>query len=98
MLSMQAVLLNSYRRKYYVSGNKKIRLTVDSDLEYRDIRSYNNNSQHVFKEKGKLVIELKYPQDQEEDARIVSNIFPFRLGKNSKFVSGMGFIRSGVAD
>ncbi len=98
MLSMQAVLLNSYRRKYYVSGNKKIRLTVDTNLEYRDVRAYINNSRQVFKENGKVVIELKYPRDEENDARIVSNVFPFRLGKNSKFVSGMGFIRSGVAD
>ncbi|HKJ79083.1 MAG TPA: polyphosphate polymerase domain-containing protein [Prolixibacteraceae bacterium] len=98
MLGLQAVLLNSYNRKYYVSGNKKIRLTVDSNLQYRDVRSYIHHSKQVFEEKEKLVIELKYPKSMEEDAISVSNLFPFRLGKNSKFVSGMAFIRPGVAD
>jgi len=98
LLSMQPVLLNNYQRSYFVSADKNFRLTIDTGLEYRDFRFFANRSNQVFGEKGKIVVELKYQRNLDGQARAISNLIPFRLSKNSKFVSGMTFIRRGVAE
>ncbi len=98
MLGMQAVLVNNYQRQYFVSADKNYRLTFDSDLTYRDFRMFRTQSNQVYKEPGKFVVELKYAEKFDEAASTISNSFPFRLNKNSKFVSGMSFIRPGVAE
>lgn len=98
MLGMQPVLVNNYQREYFVSADKNFRLTLDSDLTFRDFRMFRKTTRQVYKERGKLVVELKYAQEFDEEAGTISNSFPFRLNKNSKFVSGMMFIRPGVAE
>ncbi len=94
MLGMQPVLVNSYHREYFVSADKKFRLTLDSNLTFREFKS----AGQVYNEPGKIVMELKYDQVFENEAAGISNSFPFRLNKNSKFVSGMAFIRPGIAE
>ena len=98
MLAMQPVLVNNYKREYYVSGDNNYRLTLDSDLAYRDFQMFRKTTNQVYYEPGKLVVELKYAPEFNEGAGTISNSFPFRLNKNSKFVSGMAFIRPGVAE
>lgn len=98
LLCMQPVLINNYKRQYYVSADNNFRLTVDTELEYRDSKHYINGSLQQYKERGKIVLELKYDKEKDEQARTISNLFPFRLNKNSKFVTGMNFIRPGVAE
>lgn len=98
LLCMQPVLVNNYKRQYYVSADNNFRLTIDNQLEYQDFRFFINGTNQNFKEGDKIVIELKYAKDLDEQGRNISNLFPFRLDKNSKFVSGMNFIRSGVAE
>ncbi len=98
LLGMKPLLINNYRRKYYQAKDPGIRLTVDSQLEYRDFRDFINHSKQVHHEKEKIVVELKYSEEKDEEARIIANQFPFRLDKNSKFVSGVKFIRTGIAE
>ena len=98
ILSMQPVLVNNYHREYFVSANKKFRLTIDSDLTYCDFRAFKKTRTQVYKERNKLVLELKYSKELDHEANTISNSFPFRLNKNSKFVSGMAFIRPGVPE
>jgi len=98
ILGMQAVLLNNYQRSYFISADNKFRLTVDTELEYNDFLLFRNGTKQLFNERGKIVIELKYAKEFDENARSITNFFPFRLNKNSKFVSGMSFIRPGVAE
>lgn len=98
ILSMQPVLVNNYQREYFVSADKKFRLTLDSDLAFRDFRMFKKNGNQIYKEPEKRVVELKYAEEFDSEAGLISNSFPFRLNKNSKFVSGMAFIRPGVAE
>lgn len=98
LLGMQPVLVNNYQRAYFVSANKNFRLTVDSKLEYRDFHFFKKITNLVNKESDKIVVELKYSKEHDENAGTITNSFPFRLNKNSKFVSGMSFIRPGIAD
>jgi hypothetical protein len=98
LLSMKPVLINTYHRRYYQAKDRRIRLTVDNHLEYLDFHDFINHSSQVYREKGKIVVELKYLKEQDEEGRKIANHFPFRLGKNSKFVSGMKFIRAGIEE
>jgi SPX domain protein involved in polyphosphate accumulation len=85
---MQPVLLNSYRRKYYISADKKFRLTVDSDLCFYRMSSVDNhflNKQRM----NVVVMELKYDMAHEAEAKEVGTDFPFAMTKNSKYLQGI---------
>jgi len=98
LTGLQPVLLNSYLRSYFTTLNQKFRITVDTEMEYYNLRPTWNHLQHSFKEEAKAVVELKYNQEHDGEAEQISNQFPFRLDKNSKFVSGMSHFRSEIAE
>lgn len=99
MKKLQAVLMNSYKRSYFVSVNKRFRVTVDDNLLYYNMRSgWNLFFPHPFKEFDKTVVELKYDRKWNDEAEQITNQFPFRLDKNSKFVSGMRHFKNEIAE
>ncbi len=70
-------ITNSYYRRYFLTSNKKVRLTVDTRISFNKIKSL------------KTVIELKYsPEDEIQASRLI-NQFPLFLQKNSKYVDGI---------
>jgi len=95
---LQPVLLNSYLRSYFTTVNKEFRITVDDRLEYFNLRPSWNILIHKHKEVFKTVVELKYDTALDSKAAEITNQFPFRLDKNSKFVSGMSHFRSAIAE
>ena len=97
LAGLQPVLLNTYQRSYFESINKKFRVTIDDEMEYYDIRSSWNHFLHVHKEHLKSVIELKYDEIWEEEAENITNQFPFRVDKNSKYIAGISHFRSEIA-
>lgn len=94
---VQPVLLNAYERSYFESRNRQFRITVDDQMEYYNLRPAWNHFLHVHKEQVKTVIELKYGEEWEDEAESVTNQIPFRVDKNSKYVSGVGYFRSEIA-
>jgi hypothetical protein len=98
LTNLHPVLLNSYKRSYFSTLNKKFRVTVDDELEYYNLRATWNNFPHVYREELKTVVELKYDQEWDSEAEKITNQFPFRLDKNSKFVAGMSHFRSEIAE
>lgn len=95
---MQPVIFNSYFRSYFSTANKKFRITVDDEMEYYNLRPTWNRMMHKHKEFMKTVIELKYDAEYDSKATEITNEFPFRLDKNSKFVSGMSHFKSAIAE
>ncbi|WP_353777096.1 VTC domain-containing protein [Winogradskyella sp. 3972H.M.0a.05] len=86
-------LLNSYNRKYFMSANNKFRITLDFDLLYYKIdRRINNFRRPPSKDKN-IIVELKYALQEDMLSYHVSNQFPFRLNKNSKYVNGVNTIK-----
>jgi SPX domain protein involved in polyphosphate accumulation len=89
---LQPVLLNRYKRKYFQSADKKYRITVDSEMSFRKIGKYNNSFLSTVNDKVNVILELKYDYKNEENAKNITNLFPFRLTKSSKYLSGVDSI------
>jgi hypothetical protein len=87
--SLKLVLLNRYRRKYYQSADKRFRLTLDWDIEFFEIESRNNLFLRTWADRLVSVVELKYDPADDADVDTITNGFPFRLSKSSKYVTGV---------
>ena len=86
---LKVYLLNSYQRLYYSSADNNYRITVDYNLNYYKLSLVNNNFSHQFAERNKIILELKYPHNKDDNANIITNKFPFRLNKFSKYINGL---------
>ncbi|MDA8591360.1 VTC domain-containing protein [Flavobacteriaceae bacterium] len=87
-------LLNSYSRRYFLSANKKFRITLDFDLLYYKIEKRFNNFALLPAKDDNKIVELKYGLSDDKEAVQVSTQFPFRLNKNSKYVNGVNTIKN----
>lgn len=85
------VLLNTYERRYYLSADKKFRLTFDENMNfYRYARAF-GVMPNPRKGDTDFVIELKYNPEDDIYANRISKLFPFRMDKFSKYVTGCDF-------
>ena len=92
ILSLKPTLINRYQRKYFLSLDQKFRLTIDDHLEYFPVSSPEQLSSGGLKDSLSMIMELKYsPIYQSESANITQD-FPFRVIKNSKYVRGVQII------
>ncbi len=89
--TLQPVLFNSYRRRYFLSHNKKIRLTIDSHLNFQAIKNKKVDTQQHHS-LPTTIMEMKYHPSDDKDASHIARLFPFRLTKSSKYVFGMNFV------
>ena len=83
------VLLNRYRRSYFVSADARFRLTIDSQLEFRAVGRL--ASPHLARDVDRetVVVELKYNPEFDLEAARIAGVFPFRLTKSSKYAAGI---------
>lgn len=88
----QPVLLNHYKRRYFLSADRGLRLTLDTGLGYVGVRQAAANMRHCALDPGTTVIELKFAPEADKDARDATSRFPFRLTKMSKYVHGMDLL------
>lgn len=91
--SLNFALFNRYRRKYFISRDGKYRVTLDSDFEFYSIVHQNNSFLERIREDEYVVVELKYAEGMDSGAETITNSFPFRLTKSSKYISGMENLR-----
>ena len=82
-------LLNRYHRQYYISADGAYRLTLDAELEFYRLRPH----VHSFLERcavpGVTVLELKFHDGAASAAEFITNAFPVRLTRMSKYVQGI---------
>jgi len=89
LMSMEAVQLNSYRRKYFQSVDRKFRITLDSSIQFYPIKTHGNTVRQRPARPSHLVVELKYSKDQDSRAESITQHFPFRVSKTSKYTEGI---------
>ena len=92
--SLNPVLLNSYTRSYYISNDKNYRITIDDKQSYYKISNIKNSFNHCVKDNRSVILEIKYNDNNDENVNLITNNFPFRMTKNSKYVNGVEAIYS----
>lgn len=83
------VLLNRYKRKYFESNDKKFRITIDSQQSFYKINKLNNTLLQKRTDNKNIILELKHSKEYDLEASKITNSFPFRLTKSSKFARGI---------
>ena len=89
LAALDVVLLNRYRRTYFLSADKKFRITIDTDMEYYRIAGLRNSYLSRISDRNSGVVELKYDPVDDVRAERITSAFPFRVTKNSKYVQGI---------
>jgi len=87
------VLLNSYKRSYLTTPDRKFRITIDWDLKYHSLLTGGEFVNHSAEENC-VVVELKYDQEYEMEVEHIAKYLPFRISKNSKYVNGVNLTMS----
>jgi len=82
-------IINSYKRKYFVSSDKKYRITIDWDQYFFRIGSLNNFFKEKVRDQMTCILEIKYSLEDEKSVSLITQHFPFRLIANSKYVKGI---------
>jgi SPX domain protein involved in polyphosphate accumulation len=86
--SLSPTLRNAYQRRYFLSMDKRYRITVDWDVRYLPHPAMIARSP-VQLSPSPVIIELKYPLDADDDVGFITNAFPMRVGRYSKYVEGL---------
>lgn len=82
-------VMNRYHRTYFLSRDGKFRFTMDTDMNFCDARHVSNQFLGASSHPDEIVLELKYEQEHDKEAHLVSNGFPFRITRNSKYANGV---------
>ena len=81
-------LFNRYRRHYFVSGDRKLRLTVDYGIQFGKPHAMNGKlSRSILL--PTVVVELKFEPEHTDKAAVAANALPLRLTRCSKYVLGI---------
>lgn len=89
LIGLSAPLLNTYSRKYFLSSDSRYRVTVDAGMKVYKLMPYQNNFLHTSADYNGAIIELKYNNPHDKFVDGITNYFPFRMTRSSKYVDGV---------
>ena len=92
VVQVRPFLVNHYLRRYFVCEHSALRLTVDTDLTYREILPAANEFLNPRSDPDRVILEFKYSPEHENLADRIIGALPYRVSKKSKYVSGMELI------
>ena len=90
-INSEKILINRYRREYFISKNKKIRITLDKDIKIFDQRmtfKKPNLTKKNFTQEY-TVVEFKF---NKEDKILLNDLdinIPIKASRNSKYINGV---------
>jgi hypothetical protein len=82
-------LINRYHRRYFISVDKRYRLTLDNKLSYFLVRKGFHWSFYNMTDSESIICEVKYSCQNDSDSHNLCSEFPFRISKSSKYVDGL---------
>jgi SPX domain protein involved in polyphosphate accumulation len=86
---VEPALLNRYHRHYFLSGDRRFRLTIDSDLQFAGLQHNRRPVIAPLHPAATIVLELKFRPEFAEAAEAITNAWPFRVARFSKYVVGI---------
>lgn len=86
---LEPALFNRYQRHYFLSRDGKFRLTMDSGLQFAGVQPNARKVDFSLPAARTVIIELKFGLDFAEEAALITNTFPFRVARFSKYVAGI---------
>ena len=86
------VLMNRYRRRYFLSRDKKYRATIDSKIEASSICKHVKFNFITIYENS-VILELKYDIKNDSKVNLITNSLKTRLNKNSKYVEAFKYLK-----
>jgi hypothetical protein len=87
------VIINNYYRYYYESLDGNCRITLDYKQRAYDQRIYSKPNFHFKNPSSEyIILELKADKDRDFNLGEITNFFPFRVYRNSKYTSGIYWI------
>ena len=89
LLRLEVVLANRYFRSYFLSADRDYRATVDTHMSYSRLRGYHGRLRMVARERDEAILELKYTTGHDKRAALLTQQFPFRLTRSSKYATGI---------
>jgi SPX domain protein involved in polyphosphate accumulation len=88
---LQPVLMNSYNRSYFGTKDNKFRVTVDSNIRYFSMMFAQRFTRYTVQDFNAIVVEMKYDREDDNDTDRITQHFPFRQTKSSKYVTGVQY-------
>lgn len=95
LLALEPALVNRYRRRYFLSADRSVRVTLDWDMSYWRILP-GGAVRGERTDAADIVLEVKYDRLLRDIDRL-TNVFPFRLSRFSKYVMGMDAVSFAVS-
>ena len=89
LLDQYPVMLNRYQRKYFQSLDRRFRITIDQCQEFYRFNRLSNSFLQKVKDTTNTILEIKYDKDNDHRVEEITNSFPFRLTKSSKYARGI---------
>jgi hypothetical protein len=90
----EPVLLNRYHRRYFRSADRRIRLTLDAEMDFLGCCQRRNSFLASAPACGLVVLELKFAEADTARAAEVAGAFPLRAERMSKYVLGVQLLRA----
>ncbi len=87
--SLSPTLLNQYSRRYFLSNDEKIRITIDFNQFFYKLNKGRNSFMNNYSNQNAIILEIKYNKNDDKNIDQITNHFPFRVTKSSKYVSGV---------
>lgn len=91
--AVHPTLICRYRRRYFDALGCAVRATVDEKLTYQSPGGLSTVSSYCSTDNRGVILELKYDPDLEDLVQGVTNQFPFRLSRSSKYLMGLQRLR-----
>ena len=87
----EKILINRYKREYFISRDKKLRVTLDKNIEIFDQRTSLIKPNFRFKNftQDHLVIEFKFNKEDKVFLNDLDINIPIKASRNSKYVNGV---------
>ena len=83
------IVQNRYLRSYFIDRDQKFRLTLDRKIRYNLVFDNYMDIKNSYFREPKAIVEIKFDMKNFHSFDKISDGFPFRLNKYSKYVTGI---------